>query len=175
MQSRLDAKGAVSPVVAHGPATWLGRVWVAVRGGVVVDVGFGPDPPYPFQDDVIAARVAADVAGFLEGAVQRVEAPLFWDAMPPVHAEMMRILYENVPWGHVVSYGELASLAGYPGAARAAGTACRHCPFFPIVPCHRVIAAHGRLGGFLGRPDVKKRLLEAEGLGPFPIRTPVLR
>jgi len=150
-------------------------VWVAVCGGGVVDVGFGPDPPYALQDDVTATKVARNVADFLEGAVQRVEAPLFWDAMPPVHAEMMRVLYENVPWGHVVSYGELAVLAGYPGAARAAGTACRHCPFFPIVPCHRVIAAHGRLGGFLGRPDVKRRLLEAEGLGPFPIHTPDIR
>ena len=70
-------------------------------------------------------------------------------------------------WGDYVTYGALAAMAGYPGAARAAGTACRMNPFVIAVPAHRVIAAGNRLGGFLGRPDIKRRLLEREGSGPF--------
>jgi methylated-DNA-[protein]-cysteine S-methyltransferase len=69
-----------------------------------------------------------------------------------------------VPRGEVVSYGELAALAGRPGAARAAGTFCAQNQLPIIVPCHRVVAAHG-LGsyGSLGLP-YKRRLLELEGV-----------
>lgn len=69
-----------------------------------------------------------------------------------------------VPWGEVVSYGELARVAGYPNAQRAAGTFCAHNRFPLILPCHRVVAADG-LGsyGSLGVP-YKRRLLELEGV-----------
>jgi methylated-DNA-[protein]-cysteine S-methyltransferase len=68
-----------------------------------------------------------------------------------------------VPRGEVVAYGELAALAGYPGAARAAGTFCAHNRFPIVVPCHRVVGAAG-LGsyGSLGL-GYKRRLLELEG------------
>jgi methylated-DNA-[protein]-cysteine S-methyltransferase len=70
----------------------------------------------------------------------------------------------RVPWGEVVSYGELARLAGYPNAQRAAGTFCAHNRFPLILPCHRVVAANG-LGsyGSLGAA-YKQRLLELEGV-----------
>ena len=68
-----------------------------------------------------------------------------------------------VPRGEVVAYGELAALAGYPGAARAAGTFCARNRFPIVVPCHRVVGADG-LGsyGSLGL-GYKRRLLELEG------------
>jgi len=70
----------------------------------------------------------------------------------------------GVPFGEVVSYGELAQLAGYPRAQRAAGTFCAHNRFPIVVPCHRVISAHG-LGsyGSLGLA-YKQRLLALEGV-----------
>lgn len=68
-----------------------------------------------------------------------------------------------VPRGEVVTYGELAALAGAPGAARAAGTFCARNRLGLFVPCHRVVAAGG-LGsyGSLGL-SYKRRLLELEG------------
>ena len=73
----------------------------------------------------------------------------------------------RVPYGEVVTYGELAALAGYPNAQRAAGTFCAGNRFPLIVPCHRVVAASG-LGsyGSLG-PEYKRRLLALEGI-PLP-------
>jgi len=70
----------------------------------------------------------------------------------------------NVPWGEVVSYGELASLAGFPGAARAAGTFCGRCALSPFVPTHRVVGSNG-IGSYgdLG-VDYKRRLLALEGV-----------
>jgi methylated-DNA-[protein]-cysteine S-methyltransferase len=69
-----------------------------------------------------------------------------------------------VPRGEVVTYGELAALAGRPGAARAAGTFCARNRLAPFVPCHRVVAAGG-VGsyGSLGL-DYKRRLLALEGV-----------
>ena len=68
-----------------------------------------------------------------------------------------------VPRGEVVTYGELAALAGYPGAARAAGTFCARSHLAPFLPVHRVVAAGG-IGGYgsLG-VEYKRRLLELEG------------
>ena len=67
-----------------------------------------------------------------------------------------------VPRGEVVSYGELAALAGRPGAARAAGTFCAENRYPILIPCHRVVSAGG-LGGYgaLGA-DYKRRLLALE-------------
>ena len=76
---------------------------------------------------------------------------------------------QRIPWGTVVSYSELAAMAGYPRAIRAVASVMRnnHVPL--IVPCHRVIAKNGKLGGFMGNLtgtaiDLKARLLSNEGM-----------
>jgi methylated-DNA-[protein]-cysteine S-methyltransferase len=73
----------------------------------------------------------------------------------------------RVPRGEVVTYGELAALAGRPGAARAIGTLCAVNRFAVIVPCHRVVSASG-IGGYgsLGE-EYKRRLLGLDGV-PWP-------
>jgi methylated-DNA-[protein]-cysteine S-methyltransferase len=71
-----------------------------------------------------------------------------------------------IPPGQVLTYGQLATQAGSPGAARAVGQVMARNRWPLVVPCHRVIAAQGRLGGFSapnGR-DVKKKLLDREGV-----------
>ena len=68
----------------------------------------------------------------------------------------------QVPLGRVITYGELARLSGYPHAARAVGSAMAHNRIPILIPCHRVVAANGRLGGFTGGLDIKKRLLAIE-------------
>lgn len=74
-------------------------------------------------------------------------------------------LARAIPAGETVTYGELAARAGEPGAARAVGQAMARNPFPLIVPCHRVMAAHGGAGGFSARGGVatKFRLLRIEG------------
>jgi len=79
-----------------------------------------------------------------------------------------RVLEElaRVPYGTTVSYGELAGLAGYPGAARAVGSVMRNNQLMIVLPCHRVIGADGSLRGYGGLGcglDNKRRLLELEG------------
>jgi O-6-methylguanine DNA methyltransferase len=69
----------------------------------------------------------------------------------------------RIPPGRVATYGDVAALAGRPRAARAVGNIMRGCNR-PDVPCHRVIAAGGRLGGYGGSEALKRGLLVAEGV-----------
>ena len=69
----------------------------------------------------------------------------------------------RIPVGRVASYGQVASLAGRPRAARAVGNIMRTCGRRDV-PCHRVIAAGGRLGGYGGSEALKRALLQAEGV-----------
>jgi O-6-methylguanine DNA methyltransferase len=79
-------------------------------------------------------------------------------------ARVMREL-ARVPAGTTVTYGELAQAVGNPGAARAVGTVCARNPLPLLVPCHRVVAASGKLGAFsFEGPEYKSRLLAHEGV-----------
>jgi len=69
----------------------------------------------------------------------------------------------RVPPGRVVTYGDLARLAGRPGAARAVGSLMRTAAA-PGLPYHRVVLAGGRVGGYGGAPGLKAALLRAEGV-----------
>jgi methylated-DNA-[protein]-cysteine S-methyltransferase len=69
----------------------------------------------------------------------------------------------RIPVGKVATYGDVAEFAGRPGAARAVGNIMRDCKARDV-PCHRVIAAAGRLGGYGGATALKRALLQAEGI-----------
>lgn len=76
-------------------------------------------------------------------------------------SEFRRKVYaaaRRIPVGKTVTYGELAREVGDPGASRAVGQALGHNPFAPIVPCHRILAAGGRTGGFSAQGGVKTKL-----------------
>ncbi|HEX9478100.1 MAG TPA: methylated-DNA--[protein]-cysteine S-methyltransferase [Methylomirabilota bacterium] len=81
--------------------------------------------------------------------------------------EFNRRVYEvarTIPWGATLSYGEIAKRLGDPGVARDVGQALGQNPFAIVVPCHRVLAAGGKWGGFSARGGVstKRRLLSIE-------------
>ena len=87
--------------------------------------------------------------------------------LSPFARTVLETLAVRVPWGETVSYGELAELAGRPRAARAVGRIMSANPVPFVVPCHRVIAAGGRIGGYGGgrnAVELKRRLLEREGV-----------
>jgi O-6-methylguanine DNA methyltransferase len=69
----------------------------------------------------------------------------------------------RIPPGFVATYGDVAAIAERPGAARAVGNIMRDCRARDV-PCHRVVAAAGRLGGYGGQTALKRALLQAEGI-----------
>ena len=149
------------------PGWGVGELWT--RDGVVLahdfffDAGLSPEPA-PDPPSSVAEDVVVRVRGFLDGeevAFSDVELDLEWcTPFQRAVAETLRA----VSRGEVVSYGELAALAGYPGAARAVGTFCAENRHAFVVPCHRVVSAHG-IGGYgSAGVEVKRRLLALEGV-----------
>ncbi len=125
------------------------------------DAGEAPPPA-----DAERARDGL-VALLSGGAGDFSSIALDMEGAPPFH----RRVYEAaraIPAGATVSYGEIAAGLGAPGAARAVGQALARNPFLVIVPCHRVLAAGGKLGGFSAHGGVatKRRLLAIEGARP---------
>jgi len=106
----------------------------------------------------------ARIQSLLQGAHDDlVDLPLAIDNVPEFHRRVYAIT-RAIPPGEVLTYGEVAKRLGEPGAARAVGQALGLNPFAPVVPCHRVMAAGGRSGGFSaeGGARTKLRLLEIE-------------
>lgn len=107
----------------------------------------------------LARRLSAYFAGARDD-FDNVELDLAWcTPFQEAVADALR----GIPYGETVTYGELAALAGHPGAHRAAGTFCAGNRFPIVLPCHRVVAAGG-IGGYgsLG-VEYKSHLLELEG------------
>jgi methylated-DNA-[protein]-cysteine S-methyltransferase len=120
----------------------------------------GEIAPPPFVHAAIS-RIQALLAGARDDLA---DVPLDLTGVP----EFQRRVYEitrAIPPGEVLTYGEVARRIGDPGAARAVGQALGHNPFAPVVPCHRVLAAGHRSGGFSaeGGAQTKLRMLEIEG------------
>jgi methylated-DNA-[protein]-cysteine S-methyltransferase len=126
--------------------------------------------------DAQEARPPADIAEIREAIVallrgEKVElasVALDLAAVPAFHRRVYAAARAILP-GETLSYGALASRIGAEGAARAVGQALGRNPFPILVPCHRVLAASGKLGGFSahGGIDTKRRLLAIEGAAPF--------
>lgn len=85
--------------------------------------------------------------------------------MVPFERRVLAVV-RAIPPGRVSTYGDVAAAAGRPRAVRAVGNIMRTCRD-ATVPCHRVVAAGGRLGGYGGRESFKRALLAAEGLTVF--------
>lgn len=107
-----------------------------------------------------------DITALLEGQARDLGAiRLDMESESPFR----RRVYEatrTIPPGSTLSYGDIAGRMGMPGAARAVGQALGRNPFALVVPCHRVLATDGKLGGFsaAGGIDTKRRLLQIEGV-----------
>jgi O-6-methylguanine DNA methyltransferase len=81
----------------------------------------------------------------------------------PAFTSRVLAIVRRSPPGRVATYGDVAALAGRPRASRAVGNVMRGCRRHDV-PCHRVIASGGRLGGYGGREVLKRSLLVAEGI-----------
>ena len=98
---------------------------------------------------------------YLAGRRRRFTVPVDLSGVPAFQRRVLQAL-RRVPYGRTITYGQLAARAGRPRAARAVGQAMAHNPVPLIVPCHRVVASGGGLGGFGGGLALKRRLLALE-------------
>jgi len=111
------------------------------------------------------------VSLYLEGRLEEFDLPLDLRGSPFRRRVLAAV--RAIPYGETASYGDIARRAGAPGGARAAGQAVGANPIPLVIPCHRVIASNGSLGGFgLGLP-MKRRLLALEGWAGRPATPPL--
>jgi methylated-DNA-[protein]-cysteine S-methyltransferase len=118
-------------------------------------------PPPPVR------RAIDGIVALLRGEPSELEAvTLDLDGVSAFHRRVYEVA-RAIPPGTTLSYGEVAARMGAPGSAREVGQALGQNPFAIIVPCHRVLAANGRVGGFSARGGVrtKLRLISSERAG----------
>jgi methylated-DNA-[protein]-cysteine S-methyltransferase len=144
----------------EAPGWGVGEVWLDDDGRVFYSELPRPKRTRLVSDtgDVLAGRLVAFFAGEPDDFADvplRIDDGFYGDCARALRA---------VKYGEVVTYGELAALAGHPGAARAAGTFCARCELAPFLPVHRVVAANGI--GSWGSHGVayKRRMLALEGV-----------
>ena len=131
------------------------------------------------QDDVLASlaqkvsprvleaparldRVRRELDEYFEGRRNAFDLDVDWQLMGDFQRRVLSAT-AAIPFGGHSSYGEVAERAGNPRAFRAAGTALGRNPIPIVIPCHRVWAAGGKLGGYTGGIERKRMLLELEG------------
>lgn len=148
-------------------ATALGRIRLAWTAEGIRTLRFveGPDREEAAQAPAWVLEAIRRLMAHLAGQPQRLDGiPLDLSDLTPFQQHVAQVLRSTRP-GQTISYGEVALLAGRPGAARAVGQAVKANPILILVPCHRVVAANGP-GGWsaFGTPERKARLLELENL-----------
>ena len=144
----------------------VGRLSIAEAGGAVVRIAWSDheagEPQAQPGETPLLARAAQQLSEYFAGTRRDFDLPLDPAGTPfqrRVWTEMARI-----PFGATESYGALAREVG--SVARAVGGACGANPIPIVIPCHRVVAEGGALGGFSGGtgPATKRALLELEGV-----------
>jgi methylated-DNA-[protein]-cysteine S-methyltransferase len=158
--------------------THLGWAAAAVRGGRIVAVALphasreealtalGPGVNVRVRSELLA-RLEQDFARYFAGErVQFDDYSVDVDEQPPFVNRALRAA-RRIRYGETRTYAWVAKEAGSALAARAAGQAMARNRIPLIIPCHRVVAAGGGLGGFGGGLELKRALLELEGR-PFP-------
>lgn len=113
------------------------------------------------KDDSRVRQLHEELTGYFDGRLRTFSFPLDMRGT----AFQMQVWHEvcNVGYGQVRSYREIAQAVGKPAAVRAVGAANGANPVPIIVPCHRIIGSNGKLVGYGGGLDMKRRLLEVEG------------
>ena len=123
--------------------------------------------PLPLSEHEYGRQIVRELEEYFEGARKEFTVPVDWSLTAGVQRSILATLYDRVTFGSTVGYGDLALLAGRTlGASRLVGTVMGSNPVAIVVPCHRVIAADGGIGGFGGGLENKRLLLMLEGSLP---------
>jgi methylated-DNA-[protein]-cysteine S-methyltransferase len=152
------AEGRIGVVGVEATSSGLRRV--RLPG----DRSSSPDMVGGGRAEANAVLAADQIAEYLGGQREEFDLVLDWEGVDTMHRRVLETLCETAPYGSTVTYGELGRRSGVEDA-REIGVHMARNPLPLVVPCHRVVAADG-LGGFGGGLELKRRLLELEGVLP---------
>lgn len=122
----------------------------------------GIDPDVNHQDTPFLNLVEAQLQEYFAG--EREHFDLKYHYHGTEFQEAVWDTIATIDFGETLTYGEIAQRLDRPGASRAVGNACGKNPLSIVVPCHRVLASDGRIGGYSSGSENKKVLLELEGI-----------
>lgn len=155
-----------SPIY-HNPKGPSVRATFTVAGDQLLGIALSLSESEGFEWNLLGAddhvKITHWVENYCEG--KQPTTPLNWslEKSSPFTRKVLEEL-STVPFGHSFTYGEFAAGLGSPKAARAVGSACSRNPLLLVIPCHRIVASNGSLGGFAGGIEIKRRLLKFEKL-----------
>lgn len=140
----------------------LGPLTLVEEDGALVQLSFDGYTVLESEevDSPLLREAERQLASYFAGQLQVFSLPLCTKGTP--FQEKVWCALQKIPYGETRTYGELAAMIGQPTAARAVGGANHRNPLAIIIPCHRVVAAHGGLGGYGGGLDKKQWLLALE-------------
>ena len=155
--ARLSIDTPIGPLVLAGDEAALTHVWLP---GTTEPGSSRGEVPAPLR------AAAAQLGEYFSGGRRSFSLPL----APHGTAFQLAVwkALADIPYGETITYGELAQRVGRPAAFRAVGQANGANPIPIVYPCHRVVAAGRRLGGYGGGLETKRRLLAMEGVAPLP-------
>ncbi len=156
--ARRTARAAVGSVGVEATGRGLRRVRLPGEASPAADT-HGPGAA-----ERHAAAAADQIAEYLRGDRESFDLALDWEGVDETHRRVLEALCEIAPYGTTVTYGELGKHAGVDDPRDVGVTMARN-PLPLVVPCHRVVAADG-LGGYGGGIELKRALLELEGVLP---------
>ena len=140
----------------------LGSLSLVEEDGALVQLSFDGYTVLESEevDSPLLREAERQLASYFAGQLQVFSLPLCTRGTP--FQERVWCALQRIPYGETRTYGELAAMIGQPTAARAVGGANHRNPLAIIIPCHRVVAAHGGLGGYGGGLDKNQWLLALE-------------
>jgi len=156
---QLALETPVGVLVLEGDDEQLTRVWLPSEHGAPEQA------PRRTAGNGALAAASRQLTEYFRGRRRRFELPLAMGGTPFQQSVWWALA--DIPYGTTVTYGELAAAVGRPGACRAVGQANGANPLPIVLPCHRVVASGGRLGGYGGGLDLKRALLGLEGRRDF--------
>jgi methylated-DNA-[protein]-cysteine S-methyltransferase len=139
----------------------IGELLLAGDGDALTAVHMDGSPEPAWRRDPSALREAtSQLRAYFARELREFDLPLAPDGTP-FQREVWAAL-RQIPYGHTISYAQLAAAVGRPGSARAVGAANGRNPIAVVIPCHRVIGASGTLTGYGGGLGRKRLLLDLE-------------
>lgn len=166
MKGKNHSKGSL--YIGRIKNTPVGDLWLAVTDDGLAAVHWAEQseefetylkkrfrrPVHPDQQKI--AQAAEEIVQYLNGKRKKFGLPIDWSLLRPFQRDALRIT-SAIPYGETRTYGEIASSLGNPRAARAVGRAQATNPMPLVIPCHRVIAANGKLQGYGGGEGLKTK------------------
>lgn len=142
----------------------IGKIGVSAEGEFITKIFFKaselPEQWIRGDSNILLKDASSQLCAYFDGKLREFDLPLYAE-MSDFSLKVLDAVME-IPYAELVTYGDIAKKAGSPNSARAVGGALNRNPFPIVIPCHRVVGSNGKLVGYGGGIEIKKKLILLE-------------